>query len=181
MSVPERELVAQAQSGSLEAFDELVSAYQARVYALARRMLGSEDDAADVQQESFVLAWRSLRGFKGNSEFGTWLYRITVNLCISWKRRRIEEAVEPSFFEEKAGSVGPSAAACLEKAETVVTVRRVLASMPGHHRALIVLREMEGRPFEEIAGILGCSVASARTRACRARAMLRERMRPYLE
>jgi len=104
-----------------------------------------------------------------------------VNLCLSRRQRR-ETAVEDSFFADSLShSAGPVADATLERAELAAELRKVMAGMPAHFRVLIVLREIEGRPFGEIAQVLGCSEPSARTRACRARGMLRERMRPYLE
>lgn len=175
----EQDLVARAQSGSVEAFDELMALHQARVYALARRMLGDRDDAADVQQETFVKAWRSLRGFRGDAEFSTWLHRIAVNLCLARKRRR-EVAVDGEFIEDRVGEAGESPVACMQRAETAARFRQVLTGMPAHYRALIVLRVIEGRSYEEIAQLLRCSVESARSRAYQARNMLRERMRPFL-
>lgn len=184
MSNSDAELVARAQAGNLDAFDELVSIHQSRVYALARRILGNDDDAADAAQETFVRAWRSLRKFRRDSELATWLHRITVNLCISRKRRR--EPVLVPFDEDIAllrreAPAEPGPVQCLERAETALMLRQVIAAIPAHYRVLLVLREIEDRPFEEIARILGCSEQSARTRAFRARRMLRERMRPYLE
>ena len=176
----DRELVSRAQAGDLRAFDELVSVHQARVFALARRILANDEDAADVQQETFVRAWRSLSRFRQEAGFATWLHRIAVNLCLTRKRRR-ETAVKDSFFADSLShSAGPTAVATLERAELAAEMRKVMAGMPAHYRVLVVLREIEGRPFEEVAQILGCSEASARTRACRARNVLRERMRPYL-
>ncbi len=178
MSKSDESLVQSAKRGDVEAFDKLVALHQERVHALAYRILGNLEDAADVQQETFIRAWRNLRKFRGEAQFSTWLHRITVNLCLSMKRRRHPLAGE-SFVE--GAYVGHGAVACREKTETIATMRKVLAAMPAHHRILVVLRDMEGRSFEEIAEILQCSVESIRTRLCRARRMLRERMRPYIE
>ena len=180
MSDTDRELTGAARAGSTKAFDKIVAAHQDRVFALAFRMLGDRDEAADVQQETFVRAWRSLDKFRRESSVATWLHRICVNLCLSRRRKRdwkanveLEEAALPS-----EDSHDPAKQA--ERRETTATVKKVVAGMPGHYRVLIVLRELEERSFEEIAEVLGCSVASARTRASKARKMLRERMRPYL-
>lgn len=180
LSEADRELVVRAKEGSLEAFDRLVFLHQERVFALAYRMLGSREDAADVQQETFLRAWKNLWRFRQESEFSTWLYRITVNLCISRRRRKEVEAVEEytenlSIPAQQRGMVG-----CLERSETAAVVRKVLDGVPANHRVLIVLRDMEERSFPEIADILGCSVESARSRLCKARHILRERLRPYL-
>ena len=179
LPVSENELVARAQSGSVEAFDELMLAHQAQVYALARRMLGDHDDAADIQQETFVQAWRSLKRFRGDARFATWLHRIAVNLCLSRKRRK-DVTVERGLVEDQAGQSSESPAACMQRAETAVMFRKVLAGMPAHYRVLIVLRVIEERTYEEIGRMLGCSIESARRRACKARNLLRERMRPFL-
>lgn len=181
MSKPDGDLVALAQAGDLDAFDQLVTHHQARVYALAYRMLGNGDDAADVAQETFVRAWRSLRKFRRDAEFATWLHAITVNLCLTMRRKRDRCQTEP-LVEDRLRYSGESVgAACMEATDTAIALRKVVGAMPAHYRALLVLREIEGRCFEEIAGILGCSAQSARTRACKARKLLRDRMRPYLE
>ena len=176
----EAELVGRAQAGDPKAFDELVSLHQERVYALAYRLLGSADDAADAQQDTFVQAWRNLRRFRCEAAFSTWLHRITVNLCVSRKRRKNVPVLMEGIENSLSWSSNPNAALSVEISETAAAVRRVLDAMPPHYRALLVLRDMEERPFEEIARILGCSVDSARSRLCRARRLLREKMRPYL-
>ena len=180
MSGTEQDLVARAIEGSLEAFDELVELHQGRVFALAYRILANREDAADAQQETFVKAWRSLGKFRGDAAFSTWLHRITVNLCLSRKRRKDWTPMAEFTEDILSYSAGPSAAACLERAETSAVVRRVLMAMPANHRALLVLREIEERSFEEIAAVLGCSIESARVRCGKARNVMRERLRPYL-
>lgn len=179
MSASERELVELAQQGEVEAFDKLVGLHQDRVYALAYRMLGNRDDAADVQQETFLRTWRGLRRFRSDAKFGTWLHRITVNLCLSRKRRKDRIVQLDEHMERRLVSTG-NMNACLERSETAAALRNVIATMPGHYRALIVLRDVEERSFDEIAEILRCSVGSVRVRLCKARKVLRERMRPYL-
>jgi RNA polymerase sigma-70 factor, ECF subfamily len=172
-------LVELAKDGNSIAFDQLIAQHQERVYALAYRILGNPEDAADIQQETFVRAWQHLRKFRHDASLSTWLHRIVVNLCLSMKRRK-DYAVHEQW-DEDIHTPGSGASACPERTEEVIALRRVLAAMPGHHRVLIVLRDMEGRSYDEIAGILGCSVESVRSRLCRARGILRERMRPYLE
>ena len=166
-----------AQAGNMEAFDELVGVHQERVYALAYRILNSFEDASDIQQETFISAWKSIRKFRGDSSFATWLHKIAVNLCLSKKRGRQTVSLEP-FIEENLTAVDGKA--CMDATDTSIAVRKVLAAMPVHYRVLIVLKDIEGRSFEEIAEILKCSVSGARTRASRARNILREKMRSYL-
>jgi RNA polymerase sigma-70 factor (ECF subfamily) len=166
-----------AKNGDIEAFDELIARHQEHVFRLAYRMLSSYEDAADVQQETFIRAWQSLKQFRQDSTFSTWLHRITLNLCISRKRIKI---IEEPFFDEEVHSTSASPVVCLERNETAAQVRRILAGIPSHHRALIVLRDIEERPFDEIAQILGCSIESARMRICKARQLFRERLKPFL-
>lgn len=172
-------MVARARDGDLEAFDNLVSMHQDRVFTLAYRILGNAEDAADVQQETFVKAWQSLKKFRQDSTFSTWLHRITVNLCLSWKRKtkpmQLDIRIEENLVDREESGI-----TSLEKAETAAIVRKVLNAMPMQHKTLIVLREIEERPFEEIAEILGCSINSVRSRLSKAKKLLRERLKPYL-
>lgn len=165
----------------MDAFDQLVARHQSRAYALAYRIMWNGDDAADVQQETFVRAWRSLRKFRCEAEFATWLHRITVNLCLSMKRKSENSRTEPLVEDRLRYSSQPAGAVCMEATETALALRKAIGAMPNHYRAMLVLREIEGRCFEEIGRILGCSAQSARVRACKARKLLRDRMRPYLE
>ena len=176
----EAELVALARGGDLAAFDELVSTHQERVYALAFRMLGSSEDAADVQQETFIKAFQSVGKFRGDAAFSTWLHRITVNLCSSRKRYVLPLQLVAAGESLRTWSRAHDTAVCVEESVTAAAVRKVLAAMPPHYRTLVVLRDMEERSFEEIAALLGCSVESARMRLCKARKLLREKLRPYL-
>jgi len=181
LAISELELVSQAQKGSRAAFDELVSRHQQRVYALAYRILGAAEDASDIQQETFIRAWLSLKKFRGQAAFYTWLHRITVNLCLSRKRKLSSSVEVLPFDEDIRQSIEPGVATCAQNVETTEMVRAALSTVPAPCRALLVLRDIEGRPYEEIARIVGGSIESVRTRLSRARKMLRERMRSYLE
>ena len=180
LAVSDQELVARARSGDTQAFDALIGLHQDRVFRLAYRMLANAEDAADVQQETFVRAWRSIKSFRSDAAFSTWLHRITVNLCLSRKRRKQAESLEPGVEAASSNPGEPSGTARLVRTERAIAVRKVIAGLPPHYRALIVLREIEERPFEEIARILGCSIQSARMRASKARKVLRERLEPIL-
>lgn len=174
------QLVKSAKAGDRAAFDQLVGLHQDAVYNLARGILGSREDAADVQQETFIRAWRSLHRFRGDARFSTWLHSITVNLCLSRKRRCDIEVPQDWIDESLPDRSTSSPVASVERTETIAAVRRVLSAMPAHYRVLIVLRDMEGRSYEEICQILGCSAISARVRLSKARSLLREKMRPYV-
>jgi RNA polymerase sigma-70 factor, ECF subfamily len=176
----DEELVFQAQAGKSAAFDELILRHQDRVFALAYRILGNSDDAADVQQETFVKAWLSLARFRADAAFSTWTHRICVNLCLSRKRKKDWSDRPEELDEDRHYVLAQTSTTCIEKLETSIIVRQALAAIPAKQRTLIVLRDLEGRSFEEIAEIVGGSADSIRTRLSRARKLLREKMRPYL-
>ncbi|MDO8682953.1 MAG: sigma-70 family RNA polymerase sigma factor [Armatimonadota bacterium] len=181
MAVSDRELVLRAQKGDLKAFDELVLRHNQRVYILARRILGNHEDALDVHQEAFLRAWKSIRKFRGDSEFSTWLYRITVNSCLSRKRIREQSRDHVEFDEEIAGHSGSFSTNSLEQTESVIAARQILSSLPERYRVFLILRELDGRSYEEIAEIMDCSVDTVKTSLYRARKQLLEKVAPRIE
>ncbi|HET6455824.1 MAG TPA: sigma-70 family RNA polymerase sigma factor [Armatimonadota bacterium] len=178
MAKSDEELVSQAQAGDEDAFDELVARHQDRVFALSYRILANAEDAADIQQETFVRAWTRLKTFKCQAAFSTWVHKITVNLCLSRKRR--QTIVEP-LDEERLSPAESGAVACMQRTETKAVVQAAISELPPHYRVLIVLREIEGRSCEEIGSIVGRSADSVRTGLYRARRLLKDKIRPYLE
>ena len=154
------ELVRRAQKGSREAFDAIVRRHQRHVYQLCYRFVGSHEDAADLAQDVFVRAYRALGGFKGQAAFGTWLYRIGVNVCLNRKAlktprfERIEQ-VEPVATFERAD-------ATLLREERAARVRRAVAKLPRKQRATLILRTYHELPHDEIAKILGSSVGAVK-------------------
>ena len=179
MAKSDEELVSLAQAGDEDAFDELVARHQDRVFALSYRILANAEDAADIQQETFVRAWTSLKSFKRRAAFSTWLHRITVNLCLSRKRRASID-IEP-LYEEHMSASESGGVACMQRTETKAVVQAAISELPAHYRALIVLREIEGRSCDEIGLIVGRSPDSVRTGLYRARKLLRKKIGPYLE
>ena len=179
MAKSDEELVSLAQAGDQVAFDELVARHQDRVFALSFRMMANVEDAADIQQETFVRAWTKLRSFKRRAAFSTWLHRITVNLCLSRKRRASID-IEP-LYEEHISASESGGVACMQRTETKAVVQAAIAELPAHYRVLIVLREIEGRSCDEIGLIVGRSPDSVRTGLYRARKLLRKKIGPYLE
>lgn len=174
-SLLDRDLVASARSGSLDAFDVIVDRHQARVFRLACNMLGNPDDARDIQQETFIRAWKSLGSLKDPANLGSWLHRIVVNLCLSYKRREKPVVELPDI----------AADGCIQRqfgqsAIADATIRTIY-NLPLNHRTMLVLRILEEKSFEEIALILNCSENSARSRFFNATRLLRERMRPWTE
>ena len=152
-------------------------------------MTGNADDAKDVAQETFLRAHRNLRSFLGDSSFYTWLYRIAVNVCLNaarQERRRPDTASLSGLLEsgdiprERLFAGAPSASQA-ERAELQESIQAVLNSLSPDHRAVVVLKDIEGLSQEEIAEILSCSVGTVKSRLSRARAQLRDLLRPIYE
>ncbi len=162
--------------GDPATFDLLVREHSARVFRMALRMLGNREDAEDVQQETFLRAYRGLRRFRRDASFGTWVYSIAARLCLSRMRGRRQRV------EETVGDL-PASCPCpgCDPEEQVLTreegarVKRALADLSPSDRLLIVLKHIEEFSHEEIARILGCSVESSRSRLARAKRLFRER------
>lgn len=165
-------LVRLAQAGRREAFDVIVQRHQRHVYQLCYRFVGSHEDAADLAQDVFVRAYRALRGFKGQSAFSTWLYRIGVNVCLNRKalktpRFETLQAVEPVATSERAD-------AALLRAERATRVRAAVARLPRKQRATLILRTYHDLPHDEIARILGSSVGAVKANFFHALANLKK-------
>lgn len=178
----EQELVSRAKQGDQEAFSKLVEANQNRIYTLALRMTGSPEDGADLAQEAFLRAWRSLPSFQGESNFSTWLYRLTSNLCIDFlrreKRRKAVTAAVPLDGEEDSPPAQVpdhrfTPESELERRELRAAVDRGLAKLSDDHRQVLVLRELEGLSYVEIAGRLKLEEGTVKSRIARARLALR--------
>lgn len=169
----EQAIVGRAKTGDAAAFEELFRRYRVFVWNVAYRMTYSFDQAEDVAQEVFVSAWRALSSFDGRSGFSTWLYRITVNKTLNRARMRRELPLEAD--EAAWGLVdgemfmrqNPEAAA--EELDNERTLARLLARLDPERRLAIVLREIEGLSYEEIAEATGVPVGTVRSRIARAR------------
>jgi RNA polymerase sigma-70 factor (ECF subfamily) len=172
------ELVAQARKGDREAFSELVRRYYERVYGTIYSLVGDRDDADDLAQEAFLKAYRSLSNFRGQSQFYTWVYRIGVNCCLDWMKSR-NRRKDVSLEREPWGLDGvfrhpqASDAGVLRK-ELQAILEQAMETLPVEYRATLVLREIDGLAYDEIAYALGCSVGTVKSRLFRSRAQLRE-------
>ena len=168
----ERDLVARAQGGDLEAFEALYRANQGRVYALCYRMAGDATLAEELAQDVFVRAWQRLGSFRGESAFSSWLHPLTVNVALSERRSRrrrtsrVMSTDDPTAFERpEAPRVGPEAGVDLDRA---------LATLPPGARSVFVLHDVEGYKHEEIARMTGVATGTSKAQLHRARRLLRE-------
>lgn len=155
------ELVQACQAGDRTAFDTLVQRHQRQVYGLCYRFVGSHEDAADLAQDTFVRAYRSIDGFKADAAFGTWLYRIAVNVCLN--RKALKPApIEPLADVDRQPSAHDGADVTLLRREESVRVRRAIARLPDKQRATLVLRAYHDLPHEEIAQVLGTTAGASK-------------------
>jgi RNA polymerase sigma-70 factor (ECF subfamily) len=176
----EVELIAAAKGGDLHAFEELVRASQAEVYTLAYRLTGNEEDARDVAQEAYLRAFRSLKRFRGDARFSTWMHRITANCALTFLAKRTKGRHEELSSDESVADDRPeSSPETMAEAEFMRDrLTDALSELPPRLRAVVVLRDVYDLPHEAIAAELGISQEAAKVRLHRARRKLRERLFP---
>jgi RNA polymerase sigma-70 factor (ECF subfamily) len=185
VSEDDREAVRRVQAGDTEAFEPLVEKYKRKVFRLAYQVLRDQEEALDVAQEAFVKAFRALPAFKGDSAFYTWLFRITMNVALDRKRQRATRAkslgaedVPPEEWERTATSTDPDPEDVATGAERRERIRKGLDSLSEHHRAIIILSDIEGLQYREIAEVLGIPMGTVMSRLHHARKRLREVLGP---
>ena len=177
MNEEDRDLVDRLRAGSEDAYRELVETYSDRLLTVVGRVAGRTADAEDITQECFIKAIRAIDRFAGNSALYTWLYRIAVNTARDWMAsRRRRPAV--SLDSLPAGSVDPPSQddgplAALDRSELRARVRDAMERLPEPFRTTLLLREMEGHTYEEVAAILEVSIGTVESRLFRARTKLR--------
>jgi RNA polymerase sigma-70 factor (ECF subfamily) len=181
VSDDDREAVRRVQAGDTEAFEPLVEKYKRKVFRLAYQVLRDQEEALDVAQEAFVKAFRALPAFKGDSAFYTWLFRITMNVALDRKRQRTTRAkslgaddVPPEEWERTATSTDPDPEDVASSAERRERIRKGLDSLSENHRAIIILSDIEGLQYREIAEVLGIPMGTVMSRLHHARKRLRE-------
>jgi RNA polymerase sigma-70 factor (ECF subfamily) len=178
----DEQIVELALSGDADAFGEIVKRWERKIFALAYGMLGREEDARDATQETFLAAFRNLRGFRGEAKVSSWLHRIAVNQCISRQRRtkvRGETFLEDENEADGASYFAPaheSPAHAAEASERSVLVRRAVMALPTELRQVIVMKEFEELTFHEIAEALDLPLSTVKSRLYTALRQLRLRL-----
>jgi RNA polymerase sigma-70 factor, ECF subfamily len=185
----DQQLVERVQAGDKSAFDLLVRKYQHRVLKLVGRFVSDAAEAEDVAQEAFLKAYRALASFRGDSAFYTWLYRIAINTAknalVSNRRRPVDfdlDLQDPEQFDRHARlKEGDTPEGVLLTEEIRQVVERAMEQLPEDLRTAIILRELEGMSYEEIAEAMDCPVGTVRSRIFRAREAIDRKLKPLLD
>ncbi len=182
MTATDEELVAQSLRGDAESFNQLILRWERPIYALAYRVIGREEDARDVCQETFLRAFRGLSAFKGQAKFSSWLYRIALNLCRDWIRRERRtpmvqapdgvDLVEIAVEREPVESIEDY----VSRQDLSRAVAKAMMSLPEEQRTAIILKEYQGLTFQEIADLLGCPLSTVKTRLYQGLSVLRRQL-----
>lgn len=180
----ENNLVSRCKAGDLSAFDSLMQLYEKKVYALCFRMAGNADDAADLAQEAFLKAFRAMPAFKGEARFSTWLFLIVTNTCLDERRKRARHPVLVSLDKTRDTGEGelamqlpgdsPDPLVSALDTELQGEIQELLCKLPEEQRLVLVLRDLEGYSYEEMADILKVNMGTLKSRLNRARARLRD-------
>ncbi len=189
--VSDLDLVKRSQAGDTRAFDTLVTRYRGRIYAMSYHLIQNETEAWDLAQEAFIKAWRALPTFKHDAGFYTWLYRIAHNVSYDWLRKkkiqgdgefddeRTEHRIAAGAEASPKGDFAPDIA--LRNAELGQRIQEAIAKLSPEHRQVIVLREVEGLAYEEIAALIPCSLGTVMSRLFYARKKLQEQLHDVYE
>ena len=177
----EKEIIRKVIDGDANAFEDLVLANQKNVYNLALKMTRNEEDALDISQEAFIKAYRQLGNFRGDSRFSVWLYRLTYNLCIDFIRKKKPESNVISInYEDDSGDTTPLEVPDLRnlpednaiRSEMRKTIKDSIDELADKHRDVLVMREITGMSYDEIASTLHINVGTVKSRLARARLKL---------
>ena len=182
MTRTDEELVARSIDGDVDSFNQLVLRWERPIYALAYRVIGREEEARDVVQETFLRAFRGIKNFRGQAKFSSWVYRIALNLCRDWMRRErrapLQAAPEGVDLIELAAEQEPS-----ESIEEMVArhdlskaVAGAMALLPEEQRTAIILKEYHGMTFQEIADLQSCPLSTVKTRLYQGLTVLRRHL-----
>ncbi len=184
----DKELVKRVQKGDQAAFDMLFARYQAKILNLVGRYVRDSEEARDVAQEAFIKAYRALPGFRGDSAFYTWIYRIAINTAknhlVSRSRRppTTDVDLQDADYRDDAQVLrsGEDPEAALARDQLQRVIEQALADLPEDLRSALTLREFDGLSYEQIAQVMECPVGTVRSRIFRAREFIDQRMRPVM-
>ena len=175
----EEKLISRAAKGDASAFNELLGMHENRMYAVCLRMCGNHEDAQDCLQEAMLRVYRAISGFKGQSTFSTWLYRVTMNTCLDELRRKknkqstsLDGLLDAGWSPSDERDTPERHAV---RSEMRTEVQRVISELPEDMRAAIVLRDIQGFSYEEISQMLNINVGTIKSRISRGREKLREK------
>jgi RNA polymerase sigma-70 factor (ECF subfamily) len=187
----ENQFLERLKSGEAEAFDVLIQRYSADIYALLFRIMQNAEDAGDLTQETFLRAFNAIQKFRGDSELKTWLFRIAINESRNrhrwWKRRFREKTISLDdtvgssdiTVQETLASAGDDPEASLLKREHQRALESALASLPQAFREVLVLCDIEGQSYQEIALVLDINIGTVKSRIARGRDELRRRLKDF--
>ena len=197
LTQPDTTLVERCRANDGTAFNEVVSRYKDKVYNYLYRMMGDAADAEDLTQEVFVRLYTSLGSFRSQSSLNTWLFRIAGNLCIDYFRRSKKHRVIAYSLDEPVGETSDVADSgvsgrevadltyephrLMERHELSQQIQTALSVLPEKLRAVLILHDIEGMPYEEIAQVVGCPLGTVKSRLFNARLQLRQRLTGYLQ
>jgi RNA polymerase sigma-70 factor (ECF subfamily) len=190
--VSELDLVKRCQAGQADAFDELVVRYRTRIFGMIYSMVHSEQDAWDLAQDSFVKAWKSIKRFRGQSSFYTWIYRIVMNVTIDWLRKKQVKGAGAEFDDsiqlreiDPASKTVPKPDALpyenVQRSEIRTQIDQAISQLTPEHRAVILMKEIEDMQYHEIAEVLGCSIGTVMSRLFYARKKLQSLLKDVYE
>lgn len=185
LSTLEEGLIKRCQDGEIEAFEKLISSYQKKVYNIAYRYVGNREEAEDLAQEAFIKVFRSIKSFRGEAAFSTWLYHIVSNVCRDALRknsRRMEDSLDCAVTTEKGElqrevadwSMSPEP--IYENQELGEFIQALINQLTPEYKTVIIMREIQEMSYEEIAEELNCSLGTVKSRLSRARKALRDKI-----
>lgn len=185
MELDERKLVERASGGDPAAFNRLMEMHERRMYAVALRMCGNREDAQDCLQESMLRVYRAIGSFKGQSAFSTWVYRITMNTCLDELRRKKNkqstslDSLVDTGWSPRDESMGPEKQAIAHEMQN--SLHTAIRDLPEDMRSAVVLRDIHGLSYDEIAQMLEINVGTIKSRISRGREKLREKLKGNME
>jgi len=180
----DEDLIKKSQQGDQKAFEQLIIKYEKKVYTIAYRMMGNHEDASDLAQEAFIKVFRSIKSFRGEASFSTWIYHVVANVCRDQLRKQkvkvnsLDEPVayEGERLEKQLQDSGKSPEEKLEENELKAYLQRLINQLPDEYRLVLVLREFMDFSYEEIAGELNITMGTVKSRLNRARTILKNKL-----